>query len=239
MDIKKYLLGDNNLWPITGTFPPSPTDKFSYPKAKQSRTATIRGRYLHEYPEGAVVHFTAGNDNVKQYQEFMKTMGYAAILIDRKGQVWQDFSLSNWGYHAGQSEWGNIRTTVNNHFVGIELISAGPLTLVDGKWQSWFKTEIRDSEVIHTIGHENIVAGTYHSFTPEQMCSLEDLLIWLYRQGGGIFSLDNVVGHDEVSPGRKIDPGACMVEYSKNLVGASIEGIFTMPRYREYLKSKV
>jgi len=48
------------------------------------------------------------------------------------------------------------------------------------------------------------------------------LLRWLEYNGNGIFKLDFVLGHDEVAPSRKNDPGGSLS--------------MTMPEFRKKLK---
>jgi len=201
-------------------------DFTTYPPAAQSRKMKTQGKYRSRFPLGAVIHFTAGSNDPKAYLDDMRAKGYCAILIDRLGHVWQDFALNEWGYHAGASTWKNFGTTVNDELVGIEIMSAGKLTDKNGKLYSWFGKEIPQEECACALkNQDNMQAGWYHAFTPEQEEALEKMLVWMYEASGGLFSFDNVVGHDEVSPNRKSDPGASLS--------------MTMPKYREYLKKKV
>ncbi|MFX6218437.1 N-acetylmuramoyl-L-alanine amidase, partial [Acinetobacter baumannii] len=66
----------------------------------------------------------------------------------------------------------------------------------------------RRAELRH-IGslHGNIRPGVYVPYTRAQQEALIKVLIWLKRRYPRTFRLDYVFGHDEVSPGRKVDPG--------------------------------
>lgn len=193
-----------------------------YPLAKQTRGMVARGKYPKGYPEGAVIHYNAGMFEAASFITYMRKQGYMTFAIDRNGTVYQDFNLDEWGYHAGRSEWGDIKGTVNNRFVGIEVFSAGLLNKEPHGFSSYWGLPIRVDQVRCSAGEENIAKGCYHAFTDTQINSLNNLLLWLESNGQGVFSLDLVVGHDEVSPGRKQDPGAALP--------------FTMPSYRKYLK---
>jgi len=195
--------------------------ELSYPPAAQSRKMITQGKYRYGFPEGAVIHFNAGRDDPKQFLDYMRDMKYVTFLIDRQGHVWQDFPLNEWGYHAGKSNWkGDVKEytgTVHDSFVGIELLSAGVLKPTPcGSYKTWFNTIVPSNEI-------RVRDGRYfHKFTVEQEKQLEKLLLWLELTGEGIFGFGNVVGHHEVSPGRKQDPGGSLR--------------FTMPDYRAHLK---
>jgi N-acetyl-anhydromuramyl-L-alanine amidase AmpD len=191
--------------------------KLSYPPAAQSRKMITQGKYRYGFPEGAVIHYNAGRDDPKQFLDYMRSMKYVTFLIDRQGHIWQDFPLDEWGHHAGKSEWTYYRKTVHDCFVGIELLSAGVLKpTACGSFKTWFDTTVPENEV-------RLRGGRYfQKFTFEQEKQLEKLLLWLELTGEGVFSFNNVVGHHEVSPGRKQDPGGSLR--------------FEMPNYREHLK---
>jgi hypothetical protein len=59
---------------------------------------------------------------------------------------------------------------------------------------------------------------------------LRKLVAWLHLNNPGVFSLDRVVGHDEVSPGRKTDPGAAIVHEDK---------VLSMPEFRQLCKDDI
>jgi N-acetyl-anhydromuramyl-L-alanine amidase AmpD len=198
--------------------------KLSYPPAAQSRKMVTKGKYRYGFPEGAVIHYNAGRFEPKQFLNYMRGMKYVTFLIDRQGHVWQDFPLDEWGHHAGMSSWGGFEGTVHDCFVGIELMSAGVLTkTLHGKFKSWFNTEINPEEV------RNYKGEYYHCYTPEQESQLTDLLLWLENNGKGVFKFENVVGHHEVSPKRKKDPGGAlsmmMDDYRTFLKNTKIERI--------------
>ncbi len=83
----------------------------------------------------------------------------------------------------------------------------------------------RDYEVRLCEGG-NIVKGWYLPYSAEQVAALTAICIWLARKFPDSFSLDRVFGHDEVSPGRKSDPGGAM--------GTPTEQM-TMAQFREHL----
>src|SRR6185295_9948916 len=63
----------------------------------------VRGDYPQGFPIGAIVHSTDGRPNDgKQSTEFGASEGkFAYFVIGRTGNVYQSFSLKNWGEHAG------------------------------------------------------------------------------------------------------------------------------------------
>jgi len=75
----------------------------------------------------------------------------------------------------------------------------------------------------------NIEPGHYHAFTPAQFDAIRRVCVWLYLNNPDVFSIDRVVGHDEVSPGRKADPGGALYD------GA----VYTMTEFRRLLWADV
>jgi len=188
------------------------------------KPARSRGSYADGYPRGAVVHYTAGRrKSLEDSIAYQLSEGYLYFIIDADGNISQNFPLDSHGYHAGKSSYPGLSGSVSDELVGIEIQSAGLLKKKSGKYKSWFNTTIPDSEVrsINTK-NENQVPGHYEKYTEAQEEALTELILWLYKNNPDIFSLNYVLGHDEISPGRKQDPGGCLS--------------MTMPQFRNHLK---
>ena len=143
--------------------------KMYYPEAILShKKLRTRGYYQKEYPQGAVVHYTAGRSRNKKEGGRKNTdthlnMGkrsnhyanhkgtYCYFIIDRSGNVHQSFPLNRWGYHAGKSAWEGLSGPVSDELVGIEIQNAGRLkefyqnktkgtkhSCPEGKLSAWF-----------------------------------------------------------------------------------------------------
>lgn len=193
---------------------------FAFKGAERGRT---RGTYGRLYPKGAIVHFTAGHplQSLRDALAWQKKSGMLYFVIAADGSIGQNFPLTHWGYHAGKSSWKGLKGTVSKHLVGIEVCCPGKLS--KGGVPS-FGSKAYPSKLIRTSeARDNIEAGTYYKFTKAQEESLVRLLKWLKSNNPDVFDYDFVLGHDEVSPGRKNDPGASLS--------------ITMPQLRNVLKN--
>lgn len=170
-----------------------------------------RGTYAKGYPEGAVVHFTAGRDesesDAKGSADYGVSQGYVFFVIGPTGKVYQRFPLNKWGYHAGTSSYPGLGSSVSSKVVGIEVACAGKL---DANRKSWFGKTYQSDECRTVSSKENVQGGTYKKFTEAQEKSLIQLLVWLKTNNPDVFKVPYIVGHDEVSPGRKNDPGGSL-----------------------------
>lgn len=199
-----------------------------------SKRMRTKGKRPKGYPRGAVIHYTSGRDNFTPIESGIDD-GYCFNLITGNGKVWQTHPLDEWGNHAGKASWKGS-SLINTVCVGIEVTSAGLLTPEQPElvkkgtvpWETtacparaWFEKDF-SWQPIRRGGDSNAAEGFYAPFTHEQVSSLTEYLIALKYNNPEIFDFDWVVGHDEVSPGRKTDPGACMP--------------CSMPVYREQLK---
>lgn len=169
-----------------------------YPKAKIVKGMRVAGTYEHHYPVGAVVHYSASRDNNEQQAidmlQWGAGQGYAYIVIGPTGQVYQSIPLSHWNSHCGQSQWPGLGSKLSNKLVGIEVVCAGKL---DKNNKSWFGVTYDKSEV----------RSGFKKYTHAQELALFDLLRWLYENNPEVFNPDYILGHMEVSPNRKEDPG--------------------------------
>lgn len=176
-----------------------------------------RGKYRKGYPEGAVVHFTAGRSllgakNAINTVEGGIKNGYMFFVIDKDGLVYQNFPLSDWGYHAGTSSWKDLGSSVSSKLVGIEICNAGSVKPLKDKFVSWFGEIYEPEQVRHIKEKRDALdpTGYFHKYTKEQETSLISLLVWLYKNNPDVFKIENIVAHHEVSPGRKNDPGGAL-----------------------------
>ena len=191
-----------------------------YPHAKiASQKMVTKGKYAKGYPKGAIVHFTAGRRPGVDSMDWGREQGYAFMLIDSDGVTHQAHPLDSWGYHAGDSSWPGLIGSVSDELVGIEISAAGLCeeVVVDGvkRYKAWFHKKSSDyfteDDVRFSEGDHNIKRGWYQTYTVEQELELIDLLVWLKENDKtGQFSYDFVLGHDEVAPNRKNDPGAAL-----------------------------
>ena len=159
-------------------------------------------------PRFLVIHYTAGSSaagTIAWFQSPASSVS-AHLVIARDGTVTQMVPFNREAWHAGQSRWGNL-SGLNHYSVGIELDNAGQLIRSGGKWVSPLtRRSYPDSEVTVAV-HKNDPPGTppsgWHAYSPEQIEATLECGMALVKD----YSLADVLGHDDIAPGRKRDPG--------------------------------
>ncbi len=179
---------------------------------------TTRGKYANRYPRGAVVHYTAGHDrsedDARGTLSWGRQQGYCFFVIGPTGRVYQSFPLDEWGYHAGESHWPGLGSSVSSKLVGIEICSPG---LLDANRKSWFGTSYDKADTREvTEAKYGCPTGIYKAYDAAQEEALIRLLAWLRRNNPTVFDTEYVLGHHEVSGKlgigrwRKADPGGSL-----------------------------
>lgn len=197
--------------PVDRPNPETPNQKLLWiPFAEKIEKMKAAGRYAKGYPEGLVVHFSAGS-SMKSTLDWGRGQGYLFLGIDKKGKLYQSNPLNEWGHHAGVSSWPGIGQSLSNRLIGVEIDNAGRLEpLGNGRYKSWFGKVFTEDQVRHVKAEANRVAGTYEKYTEEQEDTLFGLIVWLKQNNPSVFKVDWVLGHDEIAKGRKNDPGGAL-----------------------------
>lgn len=146
--------------------------------------------------------------------------GFNFLVMDVFGNLYQSRPLTKAGYHAGKSYYPSVGRSVSSKLAGVEILNPGKLTEKNGKFYTWFNYEVPEKYVRYIEEQTgNMAPGFYCKFTPMQEKALENLCLWLYENSPSnperinspkVFHPHLIVGHDEVSPGRKDDPGGAL-----------------------------
>ena len=160
-------------------------------------------------PKDLIIHYTAAG--LSSTLNTFETAGgtSAHLVIDRNGDIYQMVPLSKRAFHAGYSSWDGL-IAFNNRSIGIELINFGfDVAKANGA-----------SDTV-TIKHKHkfIPQTQWQKYPQPQM----DALIKVTKALLVSYSLQKILGHDDISAGRKQDPGPAFPwdEYRIALFGSS------------------
>jgi N-acetylmuramoyl-L-alanine amidase len=173
-------------------------------------------------PEALVIHFTAGSSHDSSVDWLCNPTAQASahLVIGRAGEMTQlvPFNIKAW--HAGVSQWQG-RSGLNSWSIGIELDNQGMLTREGSAWKSWFKATVPDDQVIQAVHRNGGPLAGWQIYTEAQIAKALDVSIVLARHYG----LTAVLGHDDVAPGRKTDPGPAfpMAAFRSRILGRSAD----------------
>lgn len=163
------------------------------------------GQFRHGGPDTIVIHFTAGSSLASSVDVMSnpKNKVSAHVVIGRSGNIVQLVPFNTVAWHAGKSEWRG-RSMLNQYAIGIELDNAGQLQPNgNGQYLSWYGGRFGEQDVYKGI-HRNQQQLTYwHRYTEAQIVQAFALCQLLCQH----YQIDTILGHEEVSPGRKVDPG--------------------------------
>lgn len=156
-------------------------------------------------PEYLVMHYTA-SPNFDQAVDWLANRASRAsahVVIGRDGSITQLVPFNVKAWHAGRSSWNGINW-LNGHSIGVELDNAGVLQRSAGRWVAWFGNTYPDEQVLEAAHkHEPGVVRGWQLYTPEQLYAALDLTAALVAE----YRLRDIVGHDDIAPRRKSDPG--------------------------------
>ena len=158
-------------------------------------------------PQYLVIHYTAAPtlDGSVSWFKDPKSEVSAHLLIGRDGRIVQMVPFNSEAFHAGPSTWNGL-VGMNHHSIGIELENAGKLDPHGDKWRAWWGKEYESEEVLvakHKHAIETDPAVGWHLYTEKQLEVAIDVSMALVNKYG----LKDVLGHEDISPFRKVDPG--------------------------------
>jgi N-acetylmuramoyl-L-alanine amidase len=157
-------------------------------------------------PSYLVLHYTAGRSCESSVESLCtrKAQGNASahVVLGRDGRIVQlaPFNIVTW--HAGVSQWAG-RVGLNSHSIGIEIDNAGQLKRVGNQYQAWFGKVYPEDEVLLAAHRHGGPVAPWHAYTEAQIeraMALAELLVEHY-------GLEDILGHEDIAAGRKIDPG--------------------------------
>lgn len=189
--------------------------------------------------KGHVQHYTAGAiaPDSRQVISMLTSLGnrqgrLGCYGMDEEGVIYIPTSLgfTQKGYHAGNSRWRGV-DGMNSYLMGIEVCNPGKLVkagneyfpyyqVVNGKvkpgakavdparvrvWSKDQPTAMKRPDL--QKGYQS--RGVYMAFTAKQEKALINFAL-MQLQVNPAYSIDWVVGHDEISGSGKSDPGACL-----------------------------
>ncbi|WJG08878.1 N-acetylmuramoyl-L-alanine amidase [Aliiglaciecola sp. LCG003] len=152
-----------------------------------------------------VIHFTAGSSFQSSIDHLCSESAKASahLVIGREGQVTQLVPFDTIAWHAGDSQWRG-RSGLNQYSIGIELDNAGELKRNQaGQYTSWFNRHYEASEVYKGIHRNQSSPSFWHEYTELQIEKTFEICNLLHE----VYAIGEIVGHEEIAPGRKTDPG--------------------------------
>ena len=158
-------------------------------------------------PRFLVMHFTAGVSagSAIHWMSNPEAKAAAHIVIGRDGAITQMVPFEQVAWHAGKSSWQGL-DNLNRHSIGIELDNPGRLVPSGEAWVSDPKNpkhKYSSSEVlVATHKHETAPSGWY-KYPEVQLRAAQELAALLART----YALQDILGHEDIAPGRKADPG--------------------------------
>lgn len=189
-------------------------------------TPNKSGRLKGGKPRFVVIHFTAGASAQGAINWFRNPDARASahLVIGHDGGVTQMGKFDEKLWHAGSSSWAGL-TGLNSHSVGIEIANWGGLQGGWGAWRSWTGAAVPDERVIEAA-HKNrpgLVQGweIYDEAQIDATAAAVRALADAYGLGP-----EAVIGHDDISPIRKTDPGPAwdMDRFRARVFGRADEG---------------
>jgi N-acetylmuramoyl-L-alanine amidase len=168
-------------------------------------------------PDTIVIHYTAGpsaESAVKTFADATKKVS-AHIVVAGEGQITQMVPFDTVAWHAGRSSYQG-RDGFNRYAIGIEIVNAGWLTKSGDRYVAWFGREYPVEQVFQGR-HRNasVPYEHWHRFTEAQISAVQELCELLCTA----YPIRLILGHDEIAPGRKQDPGpAFPIEKLRNRV---------------------
>ncbi|MFZ6011276.1 MAG: N-acetylmuramoyl-L-alanine amidase [Bacteroidota bacterium] len=169
-------------------------------------------------PDTIVIHYTAGRDaeTSAKYLADPKVEASAHLVIGRDGTIFQLASFKHITWHAGVSHYQD-RKGLNKYSIGIELDNAGPLIKTGNVYKSWFGGTYSEDQVVFATHRNENQPRYWHTYTEVQISVCEEICRALIEKYG----ITKILGHEEISVGRKTDPGPA----------------FQLDRFREHLLS--
>jgi len=160
-------------------------------------------------PEFLVIHYTASGpaSDIANYFSKPAAKVSAHLVIDRKGTIKQCVPFNIVGWHAGKSEWtdkkGKLHVGLNSNSIGIEIENWGPLRRTGSGWVSWTGESVDPGRVIEARHKFGVPNGGWEIFTDAQI----EAALGAAQAICGAYGIEEIVGHDDIAPGRKSDPG--------------------------------
>jgi N-acetylmuramoyl-L-alanine amidase len=161
-------------------------------------------------PEVLVLHYTVSWPASAVIAGFRRPASRASahLVLDLDGQFTQMVPFHRQAWHAGVSEWRG-RQKLNHWSLGIEIVNPGPVfpgesvTIDDNKrtWKGGFKPGPTDPALLPKGCPKHW--KHWATYDASQIQALESVCRELVVEYG----LKEIVGHSDVSPGRKFDPG--------------------------------
>jgi len=165
-------------------------------------TPNKRGAFTPQY---LVIHYTAVTTFESTLNHFQNPNADASahLLIGRDGCITQFAPFNIVTFHAGKSQWKGL-VGLNEFAIGIELVNGGRLVKSGDKFVCPVdQKRIPDSEVIVATHKNETQPAAWHQYTAEQLETLIAIATLLVKT----YNLKDVVGHDDIAPIRKSDPG--------------------------------
>jgi N-acetylmuramoyl-L-alanine amidase len=167
-------------------------------------------------PRFLVIHFTAGFYEGSISWMTQKQSGVSAHLcIGEEGQITQLAPFNRRCNHAGVSEWKGVKL-LNGHSIGFEIANLGQLSGSPGGYLFGTRA-VPDSRVLRAAHRNGGPVTGWHTFTDEQVKAT----MLAARAVCHNYGIEEVVGHDDIAPKRKSDPGPAfdMAKFRKDVLG--------------------
>ncbi|MDB6062158.1 MAG: N-acetylmuramyl-L-alanine amidase, negative regulator of AmpC, AmpD [Verrucomicrobiaceae bacterium] len=156
-------------------------------------------------PDALIIHFTAGGSAQSSVNWLCNPQAKASahVVVGRDGAITQLVAFDTIAWHAGASSYGE-RSGYNRYSIGIELDNPGRLSrTAAGGFVSYLGTTYPAEQVIHAVHRNEQTATDWLAYTEAQLATAFELCTVLCHT----YLIREILGHEEIAPGRKVDPG--------------------------------
>ena len=174
----------------------------------EAKPAFLQGGKAMAVRRLLVIHFTSGRSaqNSIEFWKSPEAKGAGAhIIIDRDGTIFQCRRFDRTAGHAGVSRWKDptdgVRSGCNAFSIGIELANAGDS--VSGSLDAPMAFGDTRCEAIRAKHKNGGRVSLWEKYPQAQL----DACFALAKALVDRYNLDDVVGHEDIAPERKNDPG--------------------------------
>lgn len=156
-------------------------------------------------PKYLIMHYTEATTAASTIDWFQQSSSRVSshLLIDTDGAITQFLPFNVIAWHAGDSTWDG-KVSLNRYAIGIELVNGGRLGRVGDHWVCVTDNVTIPADEVLIAQHKNETFRSAWQTYPETQVNAAESVGKLLAE---YYNLSDVLGHDDVAPGRKADPG--------------------------------